>query len=138
MGYSYWLPEPYGVEYQCQPSTISKRPWPFLHIKEIEMDLGGIKPNVLSKLLRRGEKLTSFAFTSTFDTTFDFSRLHRELLRCCRGSLKKLNLHEACSCENEQRRRHYPCRLKHSLSFWGILSSLINLKTESIRSSSAR
>ena len=53
----------------------------------MEMDLGGIKLNVLSKLLRGVKKLESFAFTSSSDTTFEFRRLNRELLRCSRGSL---------------------------------------------------
>ena len=122
---------------------IFKRSWPFLHIKEIEMDLGGIKLNVLFKLLRGVKKLKSFAFTSTSDTTFEFHQLNRELLRCSRGSLHKLDLHDdsesqrymgrltgfqnlvevkinaslLLGCEDEQRRRRYSGRSKHSLSF---------------------
>ena len=51
------------------------------------MDLGGIEQNVLPKLLRGVKELESFAFTSTFDTIFEFRRLNCELLRYSQGSL---------------------------------------------------
>ena len=76
--------------------VIFKKPWPFLHINEIVMDLGGIEPLVLFKLLPGLKELKSFVFISLFDTTFEFfGRLHRELLRCYRGSLQKLSLYDA-------------------------------------------
>ena len=72
---------------------ILKRPSPFLNINKIEMNLGGIRINVLSKLLQGVKKLESFAFASGSNTNFEFCRLNRELLRYSRGSLHKLNLH---------------------------------------------
>ena len=71
-----------------------KRPSPFLNINEIEMNLGGINMGVLAKLLQGVKELESFAFTSSSKTTFDFRRLNRELLRCSRGSLNRLALHD--------------------------------------------
>ena len=51
------------------------------------MNLGGITVNVLCKILQDVKRLESFAFTSSSDITFDFSRLNR-------GSLHKLIIHD--------------------------------------------
>ena len=79
--------------------VVFKKPWPFPYIDDIVMDLGGIEPNVLHMLLRGLKELESFVFTSTFNTTFGFRRLNRELLRCSRSSLLKLKLHDASECQ---------------------------------------
>ena len=72
----------------------SRRYSPFLKINRIEMNLGEIELEVLSKLLRGIENLKSFAFTPTSGTTLAFRQITRELLRCSRSSLNKLVLHD--------------------------------------------
>ena len=96
--------------------TVSfKRPSPFRHIKELEKNLGDIKMSVLSKLLQGVKRLKTFDFTSSADTTFDFNRLNRELLKYSQGPLQKLVLHDDSArkcymghltgCKDERRRR---------------------------------
>ena len=75
-------------------TRFERRPSSFCNIKEMEMNLGGIKMKVLSKLLQGVKDLESFSFTSSPGTTFDFPRLNRALLRCSRASLQKLILHD--------------------------------------------
>ena len=91
--------------------VIFKKPWPFRHVNDIGMDFGLIKPIMLAKLLRGLKELESFAFASTFDTTFNFRQLHGELLKSCRGSLKKLNLHDASQCH---------CYMGRFTGFWNL------------------
>ena len=108
------------------------RSWPFRNINEMEMNLGGIKMNVLSKLLQGVKNLESFSFTSSSATIFDFPRLNRALLRCSRASLQKLILHD------DTESQHYLGRLINfqliQYSASGILLSLTKSKTSSIRS----
>ena len=73
---------------------IFKKHSPFRHLKEIDLKLGDLRMSVLSNLLQGVEKLESFAFTSSSPIPFDYRRLNRDLLRCARGSLQKLVIHD--------------------------------------------
>ena len=74
-----------------------KRPSPFRNIKDIEINLGGIKMNVVCKMLQGMKSLKGFSFTSSSDNIVDVRRLKMELLGCSRDSLHKLILHDDCS-----------------------------------------
>ena len=90
------IPGPSVIQNGPNGGNISmfKKPSPFVNITKIEMNLGRIRPNVLSNLLRATKNLKSFAFTPTDQTPFNFRRLTRELSRCAGGSLRKLDLHD--------------------------------------------